>query len=324
MKRVQKLIVGTQYAPQATVVDHVNLGADGDVGVFNTATGAVAVPGDAEVTIAVRCSDSDGRPYVEQSLPIPIGNISTARPGPFLLSSPKQVDVDLSAVPAPSAGGGEVYEIFVTDYNDYNYIIGRRRIEYEAKAGDVLADVVTGLITNINDDVSLPNLIASYSNDDKPTDPAPVDPGDNIIKIIGKAVGGSGASNVINNFRADYEILFEIILGENLFGLAVNTVTLPQQGCGTFREVRKLEEIHKGYKGHLNRVIFNTSTNIQYKSMSPAQGVAGYDLYTIEWKSPQYTETEGDVHFQIAHTIAVNEADAQAFELFFDTLLYPL
>lgn len=306
MKRVQKLVVGTAFSQAASLVDHVAATA-GNVGVYNAITGLPAVPGDNEVIIAVKCEDSDLRPYVEQSQ-MRISDITSARGAGYIASAPKRVDIDMNGIAAPSAQGGERYEIFVTDYNDYNYIIGRKRIEYEAIAGDGIAEVVAGLTVAINEDVSMPNLIAT-------------DLGGNILRVEGAAVGGSGSTNVINNFRADYEILFEIILGENMFGLATTTVTPPVQGCGTFREVRKLEEIHKGYKGYLNRVIYPTSVNIQYKSLSPAQGVVGYDMYSIEHKSPQYTETEGDVHFQVVTNVAINEADAQAFETYFDTLL---
>jgi hypothetical protein len=306
MKRVQKLIVGSAYVQAADLVGHVSANP-GEVGIYNRETGAPAVAGDDEIVVAVKCEDSDGRPYIEQSMPIKLRNISNAKGVDYAASNPKDVEVDLAGITVTE---GTVYEIFITDYNDFNYIIGRRRIDYRATAADAVTGstaIRDGLVYAINADVSIPNVIATAG-------------AGSLMNIVGKAVGGSGASNVINNFRANYEIFFEVILGANLFAAAVITGTiLPSQGCGTFREVRKLEEISKGYKGVTNRVIFPTSVNVQYKSQGAP--VVGYDLYTIEHKSDQYTETEGDVHFQIGTTIAIDEADLNAFKTAMDLLL---
>jgi hypothetical protein len=325
MKRVQKLLVASSLAGSSDKTDFYQNALAGQIDAFDAETGttltAVSTPN--KIVIGVMCEDSEGKRYVEESEIIEMNTPTAFGLKEYFASTAKSVSFDMSAV---SIIAGNVYEFWITDYNDYNYIIGRRRISYEAKPGDVLADVVEGLIVACNNDDSIPNVAATWSNGDDPEDPTSTDPGDNIVLITGKAVSGSGSTNVINNFRADYEILFEVVLGENLYGVtSITPVTAADKGCGTFREVRKLEEIHKGYKGYLNRVIYPTSVNIQYKSLPVSQGgPAGYDMYVIEHKAPQYTVTEGDVHFQVSSNIAMNEGAGAALAAILDPVLAQL
>lgn len=286
MRRVEKMIIGVQYVAHADIAALL-LGAVGDVVIFDVETNAIAAPGARDVFIATLCADSDGVLFVEQSDPIGISQITHKRES---INAPSAAKVQDVVIPAIVATQDQVFGLIISDYNDYNYIVNPKRIEFKANAGDTEVEISEGLATAVNSDVSMPNLLA-----DGLTVPG-------TVTLTGVAVRGGGGSNVINNFRADYEILFNTNLGENLIGFAtVTTTTPPDKGCGTFREVRKMEETHKGYKGHLNRVIFPTSVNIQYKSVV---GV-GYDLLVLEYRGPQYTETEGDVHFQKALTVAI-------------------
>lgn len=308
MKRVSKMTIGTSFDATMTRANALTQTV-GEVGIIDIETGAAATGAASEkrVAIIMLCSDSDGRLYVEESAPIEMGSIQTYNDSLYSASTAKEQEIDVTGittlVAADINGVDNVFELFVTDYNDYNYIIGRKRFEYVGKTGDTAAMIGTALALQITTDVSIPNISATSAA--------------GVITVIGKAVIGSGTSNVINNFRADYEVLFNMVAGKGLYGVAViSTTVFADKGCGTQREVRKMEEVHKGYKGHLNRVIYPTSVNILYKSVN----AGGYDLYVIEHKGNQYTETEGDVHFQLAHTVALNAGAGAAFALVADAV----
>ena len=283
MKRVSKMTIGLKY------VAHANLaalqgGIIGDVAIFDPTTNAVPDPGAYSYIICTLCADSDGNTFVDMSDPIVVGKTTSRTNSDFIPPVAKVQPIELAGI---TAVDGNRYEVIITDYNDYNYIVNPKRISYEAAPGDTIALITDGLAAQINSDVSLPNLVA-------------VSDTVSLITLTAKSVPGSG--QVINNFRADYEILFNVQLGDNMIGEAVlNAPTLADKGCGSFREVRKMEETHKGYKGHLNRVIYPTSVNIQYKSDSTKQ----YDLLVIEHNAPQHTNTEGVVDSQNTMIVAV-------------------
>jgi hypothetical protein len=304
------MIIGDAY----TAVDKVTLlaGTVGDVAVFDVETNAAPTAATLEITVATLCADSLGRTFIDESNPILLRDVTSYKSVGWATSQPKTVDVTIPATIVVAIG--DIFELIITDYNDYNYIMSPRRIYYEATAADLLGtpedNIAAGLAAQIAADISMPNVTAVAAA--------------NVITVTGSAVVGAGGANVINNFRADYEVLFNVNSGQGLVGVATIAVTqAPDKGCGMFREVRKLEEIHKGYKGHINRVIYPTSVDIQYKSRDltlDAVPANGYDLLAIEFKSPQYTETEGDVHFQQSLTIAVPEGVGAAV----DAVIAPL
>jgi hypothetical protein len=305
MKRVQKMIIGVDFDGAIADRNALLAGTAGDTMIVDVDTGLAAVAGATKVAIATLCVDGDGRPFIEESDIIELRKVQTNGLSTYAASAPKEQVV---TIPAISPSAGDEFEVIISDYNDYNYIVNPRRIRYKAVAGDTETEVAAGLAAAISDDVSMPNLSATSAL--------------GVLTVQGKAVLGN--SNVINNFRADYEILFNIYLGEGLIGVATvaTTPNTPDKGCGTFREVRKMEEIHKGYKGHLNRVIYPTSVNIQYKSLSPAMGgPVGYDLYVVEFLAYQHTQTEGNVDFEISTTIALPSGEGVAFETAFEALL---
>lgn len=303
MKRVQDLIVAGSYDNTLTLANFATK-ADGAVNIIDPATGVSWASGGETMLIARVCSDSDGRKFLRQSLVIHQGKVEHYVSKDFTASTPKVIEVDVTALTGITVGN--VYELFITDYADAQYIVGRRRISYEAKAGDTPTLVAAGLATAINNDSSMPNVTA--------TDAA------GVVTITGAAVAGSG--NVINNFRSDYEINFNVALAENLSGVATQTTTqTPSKGCGTYREIRKLEEVYKGYRGYINRVIYPTSVNIQYDS---AVG-STYDVSTIMHKQPFHTNLEGDVPAQVSTVIAfVEGVDADTFEAALDVAIAEL
>jgi len=281
MKQVQDLIIGTSYDTTLTLANFATK-AVGAVNIIDPETGASWVSGGNSIIIARVCADSDGRLFVRQSLPVGSNLIRSHVSKTYTASTAKQMTVTIPAI-TPSAG--DVFELFITDYNDYNYIVGRRRIAYEAVSGDAETEVAAGLAAQINSDDSIPNVSATSAA--------------GVITIVGEPVSGSG--NVINNFRADYEVLFNIALAEGLSGIAsLDTPVNASKGCGTYREIRKIEEVYKGYKGYLNRVIYPTSVNIQYDS---AVG-STYDTDTIQHKQYQHTNNEGNVNPEVSTIIA--------------------
>jgi hypothetical protein len=310
MKRVRKMMIGTNFDAAHTLA-LLQAAPVGEIALLDPRTNGVPVAGTAEeIVIARRCADSDGNAYTEFSDPIPLRNITSMTHTDWAASDAKVMTVTLTAGLTPTEG--EIFELIFTDYNDYNYIVSPRRVYYEATAADVAAGdpsdaIKDGLIAAINADVSMPNLTAASGGVD-------------IITVTGAAVRGGGGTNVINNFRADYEVLFDINAGTGLAGNAtIATTTPPDKGCGMFREIRKMEEDHKGFKGHLNRTIYPTSVNIQYHSDPNVAN--GYDVLVIEFKSPQHTQTEGDVPFLQTLTVAVDEAavlNERALDIFDD------
>lgn len=297
MKRVQDLIVAADYDAALTLANFAS-GTDGDINIIDPSTGVAWAAGGESFVIARVCSDSQGRKYVRQSLPVHSGQIQNYVSKDYAASTPKIMTVTIPAI-TPSAG--DVFELFLTDYNDAQYIVGRRRIAYEAVTGDTATLVAAGLAAQINADDSMPNVSATSAL--------------GVVTITGAAVDGSG--NVITDFRANYEVLFNIALAENLSGVATLATTQnPAKGCGSYREVRKLEEIYKGYKGFTNRV-WNSATisNIQYDAASGST----YDVSTIMHKSRFHTNLEGDVPQLIStHVAFVEGAAADTFETALD------
>lgn len=303
MKRVQDLIIATTYDTGLTLANFA-AAADGAVNIIDPATGVSWATGGESFLVAKVCSDSDGVKFLRQSLVVHSGEIEHYVSKDFTASTAKEVEVDLAAVTGTLAG--DVYEIFLTDYADPQYILGRRRISYEAKAGDTPTLIAAGLAAAINSDVSMPNVSATSAT--------------TVVTIVGKAVPGSG--NVINSFRGDYEVNFNVAIAENLAGVATVTTTVtPAKGCGTSREVRKMEEVYKGYRGYTNRVIYPTSVNIQYETINGTN----YDVSTIMHKQPFHTNNEGSVPAQVSSVVAfVEGAAADTFEGDLDTAIAEL
>jgi hypothetical protein len=302
MKRVQDLIVGSTFDATVTLANFATKAA-GAVNIIDPETGiAWATGGNSAVVVRV-CQDSDGRFFIRQSLPLLKRQIRSYVSKDYVAPAPKVMSIDVSAV-SPSTG--DIFEIFITDYKDFNYIIPRRRIEYVATASDTTAaDIKTGLIAAINADVSLPNVNAT-------------DGGGDIVTVTGAAIDGSG--RVINDFRANYEVLFNIALAENMAGVAVVAlVTSASKGCGHNREVLKLEEIYKGYKGYTNRVIYPSSNNIQFDTDTTTPGT--YDVTTVMHDQPEHTNNEGSAPAQVSTVVAMLEAAGDAFETAMDLVM---
>ena len=225
MKRVQDLIIsgigtgtGGEYDNTITMANFASKTA-GDINIIDPATGiSWATGGESAVVVRV-CTDSDGRFYVRQSLPLSKGQIRSYVSKDYAVATPKIMTLNLAGI-AATASLGDVHELWITDYKDSNYIVPRRRIAYEAAAGDTPTLVAVGLAAAINADVSLPNVTATSAT--------------TIVTITGAAVDGSG--NVISDFRANYEVLFNIALAENLSGVAtLATTQVPANGCGSYR-----------------------------------------------------------------------------------------
>ena len=310
MKRVIDLAIGLEYeaALVPTAASLATAGV-GDMNIIDVATNVAAVAGTVErAAILTVCANSDGEKFFRTSLPIHSENV-TSYPGvvSYVEEDPKQITFDISAlVPVED----REYALFITDENDFNYIIGRRRISYVATAADVATGfqaVVDGLVSAINGDVSLPNVTASDAL--------------GVITITGKAVPGSG--NVINGFRAAHEVLFDVILSDNLTAFSTVVAQNPDPGCGTKREIAKLEEIYKGNRGVTNRVIFPTSTNVQYAWNGAA---TGYETYAIEHDQPQHTNTEGSVPAQTVTVVALDKdaTNKAAFDTALDAIIAAL
>lgn len=281
MKQVLDIQIGVTYDATLTIANFATK-AIGATNMADVETGAVASTSTRVLSIITVCADSDGNLYLGQSPPIHQNNIVSESGNVFAASVTKEIDFTITGLVVVA---GDEYVFWITDLNDYNYILPRRRMSYVATEADAVAAnpdqaVAAGIVAAVNADVSEPNVTATNLLA--------------VITITGKAVTGSG--NVINNFRSAPEILFGVTLADNLSQFVASiAITDPDPGCGVSREVRKLEEIHKGNKGHLNRVIYPTSSNIQYKTV-PA---TDYDLISIEHNGPQHTNTEGDVHAQL-------------------------
>ena len=313
MKRVQDLIIsglgtGTGGELDATMtLANFASATEGDVNIIDPSTGIAWATGGASAVVIRACADSDGNAYVRQSLPLLKGHIKSYIHKDYAVATAKTITV---TIPATTPVAGDVYEMFITDYNDAQYIVGRRRIAYEAIATDTNATALAvGLTAQINSDDSIPNVSATNAA--------------GVITIVGAAVSGSG--NVMSKFRANFEVLFNVALAENMAGLSVVAVTVNAfKGCGTYRGVLKLEEIYKGYKGFTNRV-WNSATisNIRYD----ANSAGTYDLITIMHDQPQHTNNEGSVPAQVSTIIAMDSAVAgggDAFETAMDLVMAEL
>ena len=283
MKRVQDLIVSSISVAAgvdtggeldaAMTLANFGSATEGDVNIIDPATGiAWATGGDSAVVIRA-CADSDGNPFVRQSLPLIKGQIRSYTHKEYAEATPKKMTLDLSGLPA-NAAQGDIHELWITDYKDSNFIIPRRRISFVATATlKTPTQVAAGLAAQILDDVSMPNVTATSAGD--------------VLTVIGAAVDGSG--NIINDFRASHEILFNIGLGEGVAAGVLLTTVPAFKGCGTYREVRKLEEIYKGYRGYTNRVIYPSSSNIMHDQ-------------------PFHTNNEGAVPSQVSTVISMDSS----------------
>jgi hypothetical protein len=290
MKRVQDLIVGTTYDTTITMANFATKAA-GAINIIDPATGISWATGGESAMVVRVCQDSDSRFYIRQSLIMGSGLIKNHDAKEYAAATPKIMTLTLTALPA-NASLGDIHELWITDYNDSNYIVPRRRIEFVATATlETPTQVAAGLAAAILADVSLPNVTATSAGD--------------VLTITGAAVDGS--NNVIVGFRAAHEVLFNLGLGEGL-GLGVAATTqVADKGCGSYREILKLEEIYKGYRGFTNRV-WNSGnvSNIQYDSVS----TDNYDVNSIMHSQPQHTNNEGNVNPQVSTVIALEQSVA--------------
>ena len=289
MKQVQDLIIGTSYDTTLTLANFATK-AVGAINIIDPETGSSWATGGNSFVVARVCQDSDLRYYVRQSLPIGTGLIRNHVAKEYAAATAKTMTI---TIPATVPVAGDVYEFFVTDYNDAQFITGRRRIAYEAVATDLdNEDIADGLVAQLNSDESMPNLSAANVL--------------GVITVTGEAVAGS--NNIIAGFRAAHEVLFNIALAENMAGVSVVAAGNPAaKGCGTNREIKRLEETYKGYRGFTNRV-WNSATisNIQYDTSTGDD----YDVNTIQHKAYQHTNNEGNVNPVVSTIIALEESVA--------------
>jgi hypothetical protein len=294
MKRVSKILFpvaeDTNLAPNTITPTLLNNAVDGAYLLVDKATGVKATAASKEIELVVKCGEG-----LVTSGPIKKGFVKTGYSRTqFDASEPRiQTTTDF---PVPVVG--TEYVLYVTNQEQDNYFLPRQRFAIVATpAMTSEADLVDAFVALI---------------EDVPTEGINVELGvsaarvANTLELTGVEVN-SASPMLSSNKKFEYEVLFELALADNLEDVDVLRTQEPDPGCGEGSEMRKLEEVHKGYLGHLNNVTFSQvayGTGYVYKS----DFAVDYDVVVVEYESPFHTQTEGNVNFEESIVIAAPTA----------------
>lgn len=297
MKRVSKILfpvdVDSTLAPATMTPDQLRDASEGGYLVVDPVTGLEATATASEIEIIVKCGDG-----IVSSGPIKKGKVSAYSRSEFATSIARIQTT--GTLPTPVVG--TEYVIYIAKKEDDNYFLPRKRFAVVATAAMVdataLGDAFVSLIEDnaggaINNELGL--SVANAAG---------------VLTFTG--VDSNSATPMLSsNVKFAYESLFEVVLADNLEGVALTRTAEPDKGCGEGSEVRKLEEIHKGYLGHLNNVTFSNiayGTGYIYKSAFATD----YDLAVIEYDSPFNSVVEGNTPFQESIVLASVTGDELA------------
>ena len=286
MKRVTDLIIGKTYD---AALDTTNVaGVDGAVNLIDIATGNTAIAGANEVVFIKKCTSEAGVAYLEYGNTIHRGSQTSYSATTYVAASPKVIT--LTALTAPAAVGTS-YVMYLNSRENENYLLMRRRYEVISVTGETGITLADKFRVLIDADTAFTGVETDA-------------PGAAVIVLTGQPT----------KFSQAYEANFELSPGENLeYVTATTSAGTPDPGCGTNYTINKFEEVAKGYKGVLNKVLFSTE---MYALKAPG-GVSatGYDLFAIEHKQPFHTNTEGSVPFQVVTQVAMEEGTADVTAL---------
>ena len=289
MKRVSKILFpvaeDTTLAPATMTPAQLAAASDGGYLVVDPSTGVKALGTAKEIEVLVKCGDG-----IVSSGPIKKGYVKTGFAQSNRVAAAPRIQTT-GTLPTPVTG--TEYVIYIAKKEDDNYFLPRKRFAVVATAAmtnaTLLGDAFVELIEDVAGGATNNELGLSVAN------------AAGVLTFTG-ANSNSATPMLSSNVKYAWESLFEVVLADNLETVSLTRTQEPDKGCGEGSEIRKLEEIHKGYLGHLNNVKFSNvayGTGYTYKSLLSADSdPTRYDMVVIEYDSPHNSVVEGNTPFQ--------------------------